>query len=58
MRCVVRVSVVERSGCLVIPFIVPVSYKMDYDQGVIVILPCSPEKSRACSIGIWETVCR
>ena len=32
--CVVWVSVVERSGCLVIPFIVPVSYKMDYDQGV------------------------
>ena len=29
----VRVSVVERSGRHALPF-VPVSYKMDYDQGV------------------------
>ena len=34
VRRVAWVSVVLRSGCLALPFIVPVSYKMDYDQGV------------------------
>ena len=33
-KYVAWVSVVLRSGCLALPLIVPVSYKMDYDQGV------------------------